>query len=279
MPNFKNPTYEELTKLQLELGRKRITWATKYFTRFQNLAVVKSLEDNPLSGNFRNEAGANLYVYFVMRGLKNAASSSTAALSLLRTSHDSVPVETLLRTTLIGAAKALYLLGPRELEDREKRAERLYNSDRNARDYARSKEARLLNLPEPPTQNRNGIRESEVIRDAFDAFVDEGNCQCGRPDCPDDDREAIRYRLLRNWWEYSSVAHGNLWHIQQSLERFPLTDISTTGNLGQAVADIGWVYCNAVFKLFVQYDQFHQVKPLEINFRQMLIDLRANSNQ
>lgn len=279
MHNLRNPSYEELTQLQLNIGHKRIAWASQYLTKFQNLPVRPLLEDNPVSGNFRNDAGANLFVFFVSRGLKNAASSSTAALSLLYTHQDSISIEILLRSTLIGAAKALYLLGPDELKDREMRCERLYNSDRNAQDYARSKEARLLNLPTPPTEKRNGIHESEIIRDAFDAFVNEGNCQCGRADCPDDDREAIRHRLLRNWWEYSSVAHGNLWHIERSIEDFPLTNIYTTGNLGQALADIGWVYCNAVFKLFVRYGQFHEVEPLEIDFKQMLIDLRATSNR
>lgn len=271
------PSIEELTQLQWQIGRKRITWATKQFTRFQEMSVWKSMEDNPISGEFRNDAGANLFVFFVSKGLKNAASSSTAALSLMLSQHDAIPTEILLRSTLIGAAKALYLLAPDDIEQREKRCERIYNSDRNAQDYARSKEAKLLGLPVPESKTRQGIRESEIIRDAFDHFVEEGNCQCGRPECPDDDRAAIRYRLLRNWWEYSSVAHGNLWHIEQSLAVYPDTDLFTTGNLGQALADVGWVYASAVFKLFLLYDHFDHVEYLNINHHEMLTDLRNST--
>lgn len=275
----KEPSTEELTQLQWQIGRKRIVWATKQFTRFQEMRVWETMEENPISGDFRNEAGANLFVFFVSRGLKNASSSSTAALSLMLSQHDSIPVEILLRSTLIGAAKALYLLAPDDLQGRQKRCERIYNSDRNAQDYALSKEAKLLDLPEVESERRQGIRESEIIRDAFDHFVEEGNCQCGKPECPNDDRAAIRYRLLRNWWEYSSVAHGNLWHIEQSLTMFPETDLFTTGNLGQALADIGWIYANAVFKLFLLYDHFHEVEYLNINHEQILVDLRNSKSQ
>lgn len=112
----KEPSTEELKQLQWLIGRKRIVWATKQFTRFQEMQVWKTLEENPISGDFRNEAGANLFVFFVSRGLKNAASSSTAALSLMLSQHNSIPVEILLRSTLIGAAKALYLLAPDDLQ-------------------------------------------------------------------------------------------------------------------------------------------------------------------
>ncbi|GAA2046176.1 hypothetical protein GCM10009720_28820 [Yaniella flava] len=120
------PSIEELTQLQWQIGRKRITWATKQFARFQEMPVWKSMEDNPVSGEFRNDAGANLFVFFVSKGLKNAASSSTAALSLMLSQHDAIPTEILLRSTLIGATKALYLLAPDDIEQREKRCERIY---------------------------------------------------------------------------------------------------------------------------------------------------------
>lgn len=69
------------------------------------------------------------------------------------------------------------------------------------------------------------------------------------------------------------MAHGNLWHIEQSLAVFPETDLFTTGNLGQALADIGWIYANAVFKLFLRYDHFDHVQYLKIDHAQMLTDL------
>lgn len=270
------PTIEERTQLQWQLGQKRITWATRQYTHFQKLPAWDAMEKNQVSGDLRNEAGANLFVFFVTRGLKNAASSSTAALSLILSAHDAIPVEILLRSTVIGAAKALYLLSPDSVDARHKRCERIYNSDRNAQDYAISKEAKLLGRPVPEYEQRHGIRESEIIRDAFDHFVDEGNCQCGRPECPQDDREAIRYRLLRKWWEYSSVSHSNLWHIEQSYELFPDTDLITTGNLGQSLADIGWIYATAVFKLFQRYEQLEHVEYLNIDHEQMLLDLRQS---
>lgn len=167
----------------------------------------------------------------------------------MQSQHDSIPVEILLRSTLIGAANALYLITPNDVDHREKRCEIIYNSDRNAQDYARSKEAKLLNFPAIESDKRQGIRESEIIRDAFDHFVDEGNCQCGRPDCPDDDRAAIRYRLLLNWWEYSSVAHSNLWHIEQSLATFPETDLFTTGNWGAGASRHRLDLCKRRFQI------------------------------
>lgn len=74
------------------------------------------------------------------------------------------------------------------------------------------------------------------------------------------------------------MAHGNLWHIEQSQTMFPETDLSTTGILGQALADIGWMYASAVFKLFLRYDHFHEVEYLNINHEQLLVNLRNSKS-
>lgn len=41
------PSVEELTQLQWQIGRKRITWATKHFTRFHELPGWQTMEANP----------------------------------------------------------------------------------------------------------------------------------------------------------------------------------------------------------------------------------------
>lgn len=270
-------TQVETSMMWLIVAMKRVDWAAERFHRFQALPAWEELERHAASAKVLNEAGANVHAYFVTKGLKTAVETASLALRNWNGTDGFVPCEVLLRSALIGASKALYLLGPDELEVRERRTSLVYQSDRNAKEYAIHKDWTLQGKDVDQQQkNKPGIPESKVIRDALDGFVANGNCNCGRPDCPQEDLELLRHRLLQAWWIYSSVSHANLWHLELSTGISLDGERKPAGDFGVMAADIAWVICKAVETLYRRYDMDEHLIPLEIDFQQIAERLRNN---
>lgn len=273
--NDEGLTQVEQSLMWLIVAMKRIDWAAEHFHKFQSFPEWEGLEEHTASGDLRNENGANIYSFFVTRGLKTAVGAASLALRNWNGPDGFIPCEALLRTALIGSSKALYLLGPDEPSKRDRRIQLVYESDRNAKDFAIDKDRRLRGEKlDPLPRSRGGVDDSKIIRDALDGFVDKGNCQCGLPECPQEDLEGLRHRLLQVWWIYSSVSHANLWHLELARsvsldgEQFP------AGDFGTMAADITWVICKAVETLYRRYDVASRISPLTIDFSEIVTQLK-----
>lgn len=172
-----------------------------------------------------NEAGANLYYFSETRSLTSATKCYQAAVFLLKEPYGAIPVENLLRAALLATVKALFLLQPNKRRSREARFGHIYQADRFSLEYAASRELKLLGLETPNDDSKQSrpqvIQESRIIRDVLDDFVDYGNCSCDDTACPQTDIKDFRHRVLRLWWQYSSVSHVNIWHVEKLLERPP----------------------------------------------------------
>lgn len=252
------------------IGWARFEWGHTHLAIVEEDAQWASEDFDERVGIFRNEAGANLYHFMVMRCLKTAKRCFQAGQLLLSQPHGSIPVEILLRSGLTASAKALYLLQPLERESRERRFELVYRSDRAALGYAVNSELRLLGLDETTGRQQNtkaGVRETKILRDVLDELVAEGNCQCGKEECPQYDLEGIRHRVMRAWWLYSSVTHVNLWHIEKATEVAPSEETMTTGDIGENLHDIAWIYARTVSKYLERYDLLEYLQPLDIDWR------------
>lgn len=257
-----NVSHEELMRLGGQ-GLSRFRWGSDQLAKVEEHRRWASLEFEDTVGVVPNEAGANLYCFMVTRSLKTATRCHQAAWSLLREPSGSIPVEILLRSVLVASAKAVYLLLPPKREARESRLKQVYLADRSSLDHAVTKEESLLGAQETNgAQGKNrpqGAQESKIIRDVLDDLVDRGNCLCGTADCPQYDLEGFRHRLMRWWWLYSSVAHVNVWHIEQAAEISPSGATHTTGEMTLALHDLGWIYAQAVALFLERYDFLEQV--------------------
>lgn len=235
------------------IGLARIEWARTLLDDILNSDRAQTEEYEDSVGVVRNEIGANLYHFMVTRGLYSATRCLQSVMPILKAGISSLPAEVVLRSALVASAKTLYLVMPEKQEKRESRMRQIYAADRSALDHATNKELKLLGLPFE--ENRpQGAGDSEIIRNVLDDLVAVGNCKCGAEGCPQYDLEAIRHRILRLWWLYSSVTHVNLWHLEKATEIAPSGDTTTTGDIGVAVHDLGWLYAQAVTRYARRYD-------------------------
>lgn len=218
-------------------------------------------------GELLNEAGANLYYFSVTRSLKSATRCYQAAVFLLKEPYGAIPVENLLRSALLATVKALFVLQPNKRKSRESRFGHLYQADRSALVHVISRELKLLGLEAPNDDTQQSrpqiIQESKIIRDVLDDLVAYGNCSCGATACPQTDIKGFRHRVLRLWWQYSSVSHVNIWHVEKLTRVSPSGDGHTTGDLGRALHDLSWLYTEVVQRFHERYHLPEKIAPLE----------------
>lgn len=246
----------------MSIGLARFVWARKLWEDIDNSDRAQTEEYEDSVGVYRNETGANLYHFMVTRGLYSATRCFQAVMPILGEGIGSVPAHVVMRSVLIASAKTLYLVLPEKRKKRESRMQQIYAADRSALDHATNKELKLLGLP-ADDKRPQGAGDSEIIRSVLDELVAIGNCQCGAEDCPQYDLEAFRHRILRLWWLYSSVTHVNIWHLEKATEIAPSGDTTTTGNIGEAVHDLGWFYAQAVTHYARRYDMLEEVNYLK----------------
>lgn len=255
-------TPEDTTVKATAIGLTRIQWAQNLLAEIEAEEYADTEEYADSVGVLRNEAGMNVYHFMVTRSLYSATRCLGPVFPMLRSPYGPLPIEVLLRTALVASAKTLFLVMPEKRETRESRMQRVYAADRSALDHATNKELKLVK--EPAEEKRpQGAGESEIIRNVLDDLVRIGNCQCGAEDCPQYDLEAIRHRILRLWWLYSSVTHINIWHLEKTAEIAPSGDTTTTGNIGDAIYDLGWLYARAVTYYARRYDMLDEDDYLE----------------
>lgn len=214
-----------------------------------------------------NESGANLFYFSVTRSLKSATKCHQAAVFLLKEPYGAIPVETLLRAALLATVKALYMLQPNTRKSREARFGHLYHADRSSLQYVTWRELKLLGLEvqngDSQQSRPQAIQESKIIRDVLDDLVAYGDCSCDNAACPQTDIKDFRHRVLRLWWQYSSVSHVNIWHIEKLARVSPSGDGYTTGDLGRALHDLSWLYTEAVVRFHERYHLPTELSPLE----------------
>lgn len=233
----------------LGMGMFRIKWAQNLLAQIEAEPESATEEFMDSLGVVRNDAGLNLYHFMVTRCLYSATRCLQSVAPLQNAGVGSVPTEVLLRSALVASAKALFLLMPEKRGKRERRMEQVYASDRGALDYATKAELKLVGESEPSDsegRKKPGLDDSKIIRDVLDDLVAKGSCPCGDDDCPRDDLAPLRHRVLRLWWLYSSVAHVNIWHLEKAATVSQSGETTTTGDLSQAIYDIGWLYARAV---------------------------------
>jgi len=251
------------------MGVRRFEWGYSQLANAEDDLQWGSTEFDERVGVVRNEAGANLYHFMVTRSLKSATRSFQAAQHLLNAPYGSIPVEILLRAGLLASAKALFLLYPRKRKPREARLIQLYRADRSSLDHAVTSELKLVGEEEPngdTTQTRpQVIQETKIVRDVLDDLLSRGNCECGDEGCPQYDFETLRHRIMRLWWLYSSVAHVNVWHVEKVFESAPSGAGHTTGDIGLALHDLGWLYAQSVALFYEQYGLRERVEPLDLD--------------
>lgn len=253
------------------------TWVVLAIRRLEwGYAQLREGEDDPRWGKSEfdtdvgqvlNEAGANLYYFSVTRSLKSATRCYQAAVFLLKEPYGAIPVENLLRCALLATVKALFLLQPNKRKSREARFGHLYHADRSALEYAAFRELKLLGREVPnddSTQPRpQVIQESRIIRDVLDDLVSYGDCLCEDRACPQRDIKGFRHRVLLLWWQYSSVSHVNIWHVEKLSRVSPSGNGHTTGDLGRALHDLSWLYTEAVVRFQERYRLPEKLSPLE----------------
>lgn len=262
---MESPIGEPDKSLQLAAaGIRRIRWGSEHLAKVEESGIWESKEFTERVGVYRNEEDMNLYHFMVTRSLKTATRSFQGAQHLLPAPYGAIPVEVLLRTGLLASAKALYLLQPNKRPAREKRAFQLYRADRSSLDHAVTSELKLIGDTDTISEQRRPqvIQETKILRDALDDLLVRGNCSCGDSGCPEYDLEAQRHRIMRLWWNYSSVAHINVWHIEKTFEPAPSGAGHTTGDIGLALYDLGWLYMQSVGLFFERYDLLEDLEPL-----------------
>lgn len=250
-------------------GISRLEWAYHQLENAEETRRWSTTEFDESVGVVRDENGLNVYHFMVTRNLKSATRSFQAAVHLLKEPYGSIPVEILLRAGLIASAKAQFLLHPAEQESRESRLRQLYNADRSSLDHAVARELKLVGLEAPndaSAQRRpQAIQESKILRDVLDALIERENCRFGGASYGERDLEGLRHRIMRLWWLYSSVAHGNLWHIEKGFQAAPSGSGHTTGNIGLAVHDLSWLYAESVALFVERYELTEHMGPLGLN--------------
>lgn len=256
---------DESFSRQMAQGLSWFKWGDSHYSRLSDHPRGPSLEFEDAVGMVQNEAGANLYTFMTTRYLYTATRSFQSAILLLKSPYGSVPVETLLRNVIIACTKAHYVLQPTKRESRESKLRQLYEADRAALDYAEVRELKLFGRAEPdegtPQKPPQTIKEAKIIRDVLDVMVSRGNCTCGCKTCPEFDYERLRHRILRWWWQYSSVVHVNIWHIEKSFELAPSGQTYTTESVALAVHDLGWLYAQAVATFLERYELLDMIEP------------------
>lgn len=264
---MENTVGEHDESLQLAaVGIRRIQWGVDHLAKAEENESWESTDFDERVGVYRNEEGMNLYHFMVTRSLKTATRSLQGAQYLLSAPYGSIPVEVLLRTGLLASAKALYLLLPNKRLSREKRAFQLYRTDRSSLDHAVTSELKLLGGTDASSEQRRPkvIQETKILRDAIDGLLARGNCSCGANECPKYDLETQRHQIMRLWWNYSSVSHINVWHIENTFEAAPSGVGHTTGDIGLALHDLGWIYMKSVGIFFERYELLEDLEPLQI---------------
>lgn len=249
------------------LALPRLEWGYAQLKEGENDPRWETSEFDTEVGEVLNEAGANLYYFSVTRSLKSATRCYQAAVCLLKEPYGAIPVENLLRAALLATVKALFLLQPNKRNSREARFGHLYHADRSALEYAASRELKLLGLEVPNDDSKQPrpqiIQEARIIRDVLDDLVAYGDCLCAEESCPQTDIQGFRHRVLRLWWQYSSVAHVNIWHVEKLSKAAPSGDGYTTGDLGRALHDLSWLYTEAVVRFHDRYRLPEKLAPLE----------------
>lgn len=239
------------------LAVRRLEWGYTHLGEGEDNPRWETSEFNSDVADVRNEAGANLYYFAVTRSLKSATRCYQSAQLLLKEPYGAIPVEILLRAALLATAKALFLLEPNKRRSRETRFEQTYRADRSSLEHATSRELRLLGLKVPkgePGQPRlQVIQESKIIRDVLDDLVAYGDCSCDDATCPQADIECFRHRVMRLWWQYSSVSHVNIWRVEKLSRVTPSGGSYTTGDLGRALHDLSWLYTESVVRFHQRY--------------------------
>lgn len=268
---MENGTSEQDESLRwVALGMRRFEWGYSHLANVEEDALYESTEFDERVGVVRNEAGANLYHFMVTRSMKSATRSFQAAQHLLPAPYGSIPVEILLRAGLLASAKALYLLHPRKRKAREARLIQLYRADRSSLDHAVTSELKLVGVKTPSVDVSSSqkrpqiIQETKIVRDVLDDLLARGDCGCGAEGCPQHDFEALRHRIMRLWWLYSSVAHVNVWHVEKTFKTAPSGTSHTTGDIGLALHDLGWLYAQSVALFYERYDLHEHLEPLDL---------------
>lgn len=249
------------------LAMRRLEWGYVQLREGEDDARWETSEFGTDVGEMLNEAGANLYYFSVIRSLKSATRCYQAAVFLLKEPYGAIPIENLLRAALLATVKALFLLQPNKRKSREARFEHLYHADRSALEYAAFRELKLLGREVPNDDSKQPrpqvIQESRIIRDVLDDLVAYGDCSCDDRACPQRDIKGFRHRVLRLWWQYSSVSHVSIWHVEKLSKASPSGDGYTTGDLGRALHDLSWLYTEAVVRFHERYHLPETLAPLE----------------
>lgn len=263
------PTASELDPdlMWFVLAMSRLEWGYAQLRAGEDDPRWETSEFGTDVGEVLNEAGANLYYFSVTRSLKSATKCHQAAVFLLKEPYGAIPVENLLRAALLATVKVLFILQPNKRKSREARFGHLYHADRSSLEYAASRELKLLGLETPNDEAQQSrpqpIQESKIIRDVLDDLVAYGDCSCNDAACPQTDIKDFRHRVLRLWWQYSSVSHVNIWHIEKLARASPSGDGYTTGDLGRALHDLSWLYTEAVVRFHERYNLPTKLSPLE----------------
>lgn len=263
------PTASELDPnlMWVILAMRRLEWGYAQLKEGEDDPRWEASEFGTDVGALISEAGGNLFYFSATRSLKSATRCYQAAVFLLDQPTGAIPVENLLRSALLATVKALFILQPNKRKSREARFEHLYHADRSALEHAASKELKLLGLETPndeaPQSRPQPIQESKIIRDVLDDLVAYGDCSCGATACPQTNIKGFRHRVLRLWWQYSSVSHVNIWHVEKLARVSPSGDGHTTGDLGRALHDLSWLYTEAVVRFHEQYQLPEKLAPLE----------------
>lgn len=246
---------------------RRIGWGKSHVSKLQNFWSSEGSNFASRGGVLYDSAGVNLFALQINQFVHSATRSLQAAAELTRMPLGPVPIEQLLRGALLYSFKALYILQPDEQETRNLRAQKLYAKDRWEYQNALWESGELLDQdPGPKPTMPKAPSETKMLRATLDFLLDQGNCKCEQPGCPDYDFIEIRHRTIAWWRLYSSVVHGQLWHIEASGVMAPSEKTVTTGNLAQAMWDITWMFQQSVGMYLTRFGLGHQIEPFVVDW-------------
>ncbi|MGD6980532.1 hypothetical protein [Citricoccus zhacaiensis] len=240
----------------------RIAWGKSHISKLQDVWQSSGEAFLDRAGTLLDDRGVNIYTLQVNQFLHSATRSLQAVAELVPHPMGPVPIEQLLRGALLYSFKALYVLHPENREERNARAVKLFAKDRWEYEDALWEQRSLLGEEVGPRPKRPRVAsESKMLKDCLDCLVAQGNCECGKLDCPQYDLNLIRLRTTSWWRLYSAVVHGQLWHVEASGVLAPSESTVTTGNLALAMWDISWLYQQAVGNFLVRYNLGHLIEP------------------